>query len=285
MSLFGNPWVAGHSGVSRFPGLSTSTHRYRPPRQRPIPRDRLIRMEPPIPLPSPIKEGVKTFLGTSTKRKMARRTRTKRSSRRRKIYRRKRRTAQPYTMTKTFKSVIYKLLDPGNGTLAASILKLNSGFDPSGDVGGQQPLAWDQYTALYNKYAVAKWGVKIEYASTDNTNPLVVGFTPTTKSTALSAYAHYKECPGTISGIVTPDIDKFQLYTKGRVKPYLMPAGGKLLSDEECTALISTDPSKILYGHLWAQEIGASADPAHIHMVVTVYQTVVFFDPVIPARS
>lgn len=218
-------------------------------------------------------------------RRMPSKYRSRRSARRRKLYKKKRRTAQPYSMARTFKTCTYTTLNPGNGTLASAILQLNSAYDPTGLISTSQGLGFDQFETLYRRYAVVKWGVKIEYASTDNTNPLVVGFTPTTKDSALTAYAHYKECPGTISGIITPDIDKFQLYTKGRVKPYLLPKGGKLMNDEDCTALTSANPTKLLYGHLWAQEIGASADPALVHLVITIYQTLVFFDPIVPARS
>lgn len=266
----------GAGRTYRVQGLTTNTHR-RKPVSIPV---------PPVPeLHQGFRENVKTFLGTSTKMVKSRYRPTTNRRRRRKMYRRKRRTVQPYTMARTFKTVTYKSLNPGAGTIATAILNLNSAFDPTGNIGAEQPLAFDQYTALYKRYAVIKWGVKMEFVSTDNSNPVVVGFTPKTDNTALTAYAHYKEAPGTVSGVITPDIDKFVLYTKGRVSPYFLPKGGKILTDDTLSALISADPSKLLYGHLWAQDIAASADPSAVNCILTIYQTVVFYDPVIPSRS
>lgn len=183
------------------------------------------------------------------------------------------------------KSVINGTLNPAAGGLSAGIASLNSGFDPTGGLGSGQPLGWDQMTALYNKYCVIAWSVKIEWCTTDNTNPTMVGFTPTTQSSALTSYSHYKELPGTKSLIITPDIDKGQIFAKGGVKRYFVPPGGKLLSNENCTSSVGGSPTNILYGHVWAQAMDGSADPALLNYVVTIWQRIVFFDPVIPARS
>lgn len=207
--------------------------------------------------------------------------------RRRRPYRRVPRSVQPFSVLRTMKTVTYGSLNPGAGTLTAGTFNLNSGFDPTGAAGSGQPLGWDQMTALYNKYCVISWSVKIEFCTTDNAaaTATVVGFTPTTQSSALTTFAHYKELPGTVSAITTPDKDRITLFARGGVKKYFLPPGGKLLSNENLSAAIGGSPTNVLYGHYWAQSMDGAADPAVCNFIVTMWQKIVFFDPVIPARS
>ena len=88
------------------------------------------------------------------------------------------RTVQPYMISRNLKTVVVFSIDAGAGTIYQQSVKLNSAFDPTGTLGSGQPLGFDQYTALYQRCAVVKWSVKLEICSTDNTNPLVIGFTP-----------------------------------------------------------------------------------------------------------
>lgn len=205
---------------------------------------------------------------------------------RRKIQSRIPRTLSPYSIVRKLKSVFTYPLDPGAaGAISAATVKLSSAFDPAGGFGSGQPLGFDQYSTLYNRYAVIGWRVKIELVTTDNTNPTVVGFTPIVSSTTLTSLEHYKEIPGTVSMILTPDIDKGVLYARGSVKKHLLARGGKMLADDTVTAATTADPTRILHGHFWAQSVDAASDAAIVRAVVTLWQTVVFFVPVIPSRS
>lgn len=222
---------------------------------------------------------------TRTRMAYRKRARTRTRRRRRSFRRRVHRTAQPYSVTRVLKSVSTFDLDAGSSVLASYQMKLNSAYDPHGTAATSQGLGFDQYAALYNRYCVVGWAIKLEYVTTDNTHPLSVGFTPTTYSSALSTYTHYKECPGTVSQIVTPDIDRGRMLSRGGVKRWFLPPGGRLLAEHDLQALVSTDPAKILYGHVWAQPMQITADPATVRFVITMFQTVRFFDPVIPSRS
>lgn len=222
---------------------------------------------------------------------MPRRTRTatrkrQRSGfRRKKFYRRRRRDVQPYSIVRKLKSVCTFDLNSASGSIAAKVLKLNSGIDPMGDITGVQGLGWDQHTSLYRRYVVIAWAVKMEMVSTDNTHPIICGFTPTTDASSKTSYSHFKECPGTTSMILTPDVDKGRLFARGSVSRWMHPPGGKIRSDDTLWALVANDPSRILYGHIWTQQMQVTAEPDTVRWVLTVYQTIVFFDPLIPERS
>lgn len=196
------------------------------------------------------------------------------------------RAVQPYTIIRKFKTSVGFNLDPAvAGALSGNKIKLNSAYDPTGDLGSGQPLGYDQYTALYQRAAVIGWMVKIQLVSIDNTYPIVVGFTPMVSSTLLTAYDHYRELPGTVSTVVTPDVDKNFLSCKGRVKHFFLPRSARLLGDDTVTHGVGSDPSRILYGHIWAQALDKANDTNVVRIVMDVHQVVVFYVPEIPSRS
>lgn len=227
--------------------------------------------------------------GVGMVRQVVRRTRLSRRKRqrRRRPYRRVPRTVQPFSVLRTMKTVYNNSLNPGAGSLDYDYFQLNSGYDPTQTLSTQQPLGWDQMTALYNKYCVISWSAKIECVTTDNTATVatVIGFTPMTQSGNLTSFNHYKECPGTTSAITTPDMDRVTFFARGGVKKWFLPPGGKLLSNENLVSAVGGSPTNLLFGHLWAQAIDGASDPGAVNYIITIWQKIVFFDPVIPARS
>lgn len=219
---------------------------------------------------------------------MARRSgfKRKRGLRRRRRYGRVGRRLQPYSMSRWLKTSMYFALNAGGGTLTEQTVNLNNAYDPMGSASAQaQPLGWDQYTALYQRCTVVAWRVKIEAVSTDNTNALVIGFTPSRSSTALTSYNHYRELPSTVQRLMTPDIDKVIMGMKGSVKRWLAPPGSKILSVEELAGTATTGPARNLFAHVYAQALDESADPASVGIILTLQQLCVFHEPVVPARS
>lgn len=206
--------------------------------------------------------------------------------RQRRRYGRKIRTTLPYAIIRKLPTSFYSSLDAGAGTLTTDIIKLNSAYDSTGSVSASaQPMGMDQYEALYNRYCVVGWKLEIQFVSIDNTNPIVVGFTPTRQSASLTNQHRYMELPGTVWKVVSPDIDKVTLKTKGGIKRWLLPPGGKILTDSTLSAVYNADPSKLLYGHIWVQTQDSTADPAAIKYTAKLTQIITFFDPIAPARS
>lgn len=213
------------------------------------------------------------------------RRRFKRKGRRGRRFLRPSRTLQPFQVARWLTTSKHIQIDT-TASLGGQVIKLNSAFDPLGDASASyQPLGFEQYQALYKRYCVIGWRVSIEVISTDNTNPIVVGFTATTQSSLLTSWESYRELPATVQRAVTPDIDKTYIGMKGSVKKWLAPRSGKMLSIEELNALLTADPERLLYGHLYVHVIDGSADPAKVHLAFKMRQLVVFYDPVIPARS
>lgn len=224
---------------------------------------------------------------------MAKRSRTRTMTKRRRRFGRRRfkrnypgRSLQPYSVGRWLNTATYVSLNPAAGAITVSTMVLNSGFDPLGSASAtQQPLGFEQYEAMYNRYCVVAWKCFFECVSTDNSNPLVVGFTALPTINTLTSFQHYKELPSTVQRVITPDIDKVTFGMRGSVKRWLLPQGGKMLSDTDLSAVTTAYPTKILYGHLYAQAMDGSSDPAAVHIVIKMRQLIVFFDPKAPARS
>lgn len=267
--------------MSSFPVPRHPRPLARPRAQRPLPmRSRLIRTRGPykrIELSGPNVDRI-----MPARNALARR-RPRRYGRRR-LYRRVPRTLQPYSIARRLTSVYSTSLDAAAAFCSYAYLNLNSAFDPTGSLTTNLPMGFNQYKALYKRYCVIGYSLKLEFCGTDNTHPAMVGFTPMDDTTKRDL-EHYKELPGTVSSIVTPDIDKLTLYARGGIRRRMLPGGGKLLTDSTLSAAVTTNPTRILYGHIWCQPMDTSVDPTKVHVVITLRQTVVFFVPESPARS
>lgn len=76
-------------------------------------------------------------------------------------------TGVPTTMNLQMKTFDNKAIPIGAGTTHNEFaLKLNSTFDPTGDVGVVQPVGRDQIATLYGSYIVSSGNVKITFSNT-----------------------------------------------------------------------------------------------------------------------
>lgn len=194
----------------------------------------------------------------------------------------------PNAIIRRLSTTMRAQIDAAAGSaITAQVFSLNSAYDPTAAISAQQPLFFDQHMTIYQQYCVLGYKIKLQICSTDNTNPIVIGFTPMTTSTALTDPGHYIECKGTSYKIMTPDIDKVWLTNKGSVRKWLLPrGGGKLWMNDTYCGTASASPVTNLYGHLWISALASSGvDPATAHYIIKVEQIVKFFNPINPARS
>jgi len=259
--------------------LQRYAHRLRPAPVRPRIRD---------PYFEPIADEVAPSGGNisgRTQRRMPRRYRQRRRRGGRRRFRRnyRRRAVQPYKVVRQLKTVTFYPFDAGAGTISVGIINVNSANDPFAGLGTGQPLGHDQYAALYERSCVIGGRVTAAVTSTDGMNPIVAGVNINTSSSALTVYEHYAELPHTSMKLMTPEQDKITLGLRFGVGKYF--AGRKLLSDDRLTANIGSDPTDLLYAHFFVQSADKSANPANCLFVITLYQTVVYFKPKVPARS
>lgn len=193
----------------------------------------------------------------------------------------------PFQLVRRLQTVFRCDINPAaSSAVTALTFALNGATDPTLATSAQKPLFFNQYMTLYQQYTVLGYKILVEAVSSDNTNPIVLGFTPKTDSTTLTDPSYYIENKGTVHRMVTQDIDKVVFGAKGSIKKWLRPSGGTLTNDVTYSGTASANPTTILYGHLWAAAVnGASTDPSTVNLIVRIEQVVRFFNPITPARS
>lgn len=187
------------------------------------------------------------------------------------------------------KTTVYKSVDPGAAAGGHAIyvdhLKLNSALDPTGSYGSGKPLYFDEYALMYNRYQVLGYTVSVQAVSTDNTNPIVVGFCPMPEVTGLASWMNYREVKGNIQKILTADTDRTWFKVKGGIRKQMLPAGGQLADAETLQASVTTDPERKLHGHIYVAPMDDTTDVSAVKLIITITQLVKFFVPVIPIRD
>lgn len=238
--------------------------------------------------------GVKSQVKTTSSKSRTGMAMTRRYRRRRFRRGRKRIRRIPPTLAPRKKLVRLKLcqgiaLDPGaGGTIATVNFALNDIKDPEGASGTQQPLGFDQWAGLYQKFCVVGAKVWLKMYSSDATYTHVYGMHATTEANALTSFEHYRELPNTKMKMLSPDMDHNGMLGKYSIKRL---SGCKhLLSEERYWGSTTGDPSgaaspdELVYLQVFAQPLQGQ-DGAVQRGYITIEYLIVFFDPVIPSRS
>jgi len=216
------------------------------------------------------------------------RTRVNRRSKRRRYGRRRNYRLplfQPYTTYRRLRTVFANSYQLSANNLDGNMLKLNSVFDPTGNVNALQPMGFNILEQQYQKYTVVSYKVTIEAVSLDNTAPVAVGFCPTRESTLQGTYLQYKETQGNVTRVMTPDQDKIVFQNAGSIKKWMLPPRSSIYSDDLLSAVVTADPSRILYGHVYVQALDTTEDLGSVRLLCTIDQVVRFYEPKHQPRS
>lgn len=160
----------------------------------------------------------------------------------------------------------------------------SSGFDPYVAVGGHQPMYYDQYAAMYQRYTVMGVAYYIECATDQATNgPLFItctmnsdAATPTTLSTA-------RERTGTKETCVSHGY-KGILKGYASVKKIFGASGRTIMTDDQYSALVTANPLRVAYLIFQIWNVSGTASVS-IHLSVRLKYYVRFFDPTDPSPS
>lgn len=157
-------------------------------------------------------------------------------------------------------------------------------YDPYVAVGGHQPMFFDQYAAMYQRYTVMGIAYEVQACTDSATNgPLIITVTPSGVGSSPTSISIARERAGTKESITSHGY-------KGRIKGYISVAKmlgvdrRKLLTDDQYSALVSANPSQMAYLTLQAwNSSGTSAIAVYITLRLTYYCR--FFDPTDPSQS
>lgn len=160
------------------------------------------------------------------------------------------------------------------------VMQINSLFDPNSTGAGHQPMGFDTWSAMYNRYIVHGVKYDITFVNNSATSISYCGLVASNSAAALTASTSLEQSRG-INDIITATTGSktlkrwsgyFNLASVTGVKK------SKYNSDDFYQSVVTTSPSETIALHLFSQDVGlASNINIIIRCRLTFYAT--FFDP------
>jgi len=153
----------------------------------------------------------------------------------------------------------------GSATTVDRVYNLNSLYDPDFTGAGHQPLGFDQWSALYNRYLVLSCKVKIVFAQGSTGSDTVVGYAGINGLSASGTAVQVREfiespysdfyvfgnSPGQPSKVFTAHLFPNKITGASKMK---------YESDDVYQATISANPSELICLHVFAQDASLSTN-------------------------
>ena len=170
----------------------------------------------------------------------------------------------------------------GAGTLGITYFRAIGLFDPTFAVGGHQPMGFDQYMAMYQKYTVL--GSKITFEFIVQSVPQAVGI-QLIKGTATS-YADYAQITENGMSVVkiVPSLSAVCQTVVLEQKTSVTFGDVDVLDDPELSGTVSADPVETLLFGVFSQDVDSTSVAICQGMVVIEYD-VLFTTPLQLAQS
>ena len=188
-------------------------------------------------------------------------------------------------------------LNPGTAGVISRVYRANSVYDPYQGTGGGQPMSFDSWAAIYNKYTVvgSKCTVIPVLTATAQVNPAYFGVSldtdPTNYSSVMSSVPQLLEQKYKDSTQIKQAglVQSTGLNTKKNIaiktfSPKKWFGVTNVMDGANHSALVTANPSSEAYFQVWAASINSN-DPGSVNFLVTLEYIVLFRDPVIQVRS
>lgn len=149
-------------------------------------------------------------------------------------------------------------LDTASTGYAEKVFRMNSIYDPNFTDAGHQPLFYDQWATIYDRYRVTEVEAYFQFVSASGAEGYVVGMIPTHSSSTATGYSDQFEEPHAIfkaiGGVSTP-----VRALRGKWKlPQLFGLTAMEYSDLSYCADFGSNPADVYFLHLRAQTLDAS---------------------------
>lgn len=172
------------------------------------------------------------------------------------------------------------VINPGTlGAIATTTYKLNSMF-------AHQPSGYDQLALLYQRYRVESAKIEFKVAADSFTfgsnGSFMMGIMITDTATPPGGYRQSLE-----NGMTAYDLIPAGADGRGSVSVDVNMANlvGRVKSDDELSALVTADPAKIIYCHLFIQAVNSALDISAIGFSALIEFNSKFLEPIQVAAS
>lgn len=182
-------------------------------------------------------------------------------------------------------------LNPAASSVATYVFRANSVYDPNFTVTGHQPLGFDQWAAIYNRYTVLGSKITLSPSPADLTNvyPVQYGVILSDDSADIASLTSTEILEGKYGSDRPKQIGTDLLTPKNprAVKKFSAKKffGTKdVLGGAAYGASVTANPSQDAYFHCYSQSIG-STDGASLNFTAIVDYIVMFHNPVTMTSS
>lgn len=170
--------------------------------------------------------------------------------------------------------------------IAQYVFRGNSCFDPNYTGTGHQPLYFDQYSAIYNKYRVVGSSIRVDVVNHSIDSAAHFAVFPSTDTQTFTSMSQVMEQGRARSPKIIP---LSQFGPMPIVKTYCSSRKALGLTkiqmgDDTVEALIGQNPSQVWYWNIVTESTTSTVDIDQIYVVKIVYY-VQFFDRAIVASS
>lgn len=186
------------------------------------------------------------------------------------------------TLIQKFKYVDKITLNPGVSTSATYSFRLNSLYDPDLTGTGHQPIGFDQLVGVfYNHYTVLGARIKCTFVSASDSataGAAVVGIELSGNATPTTAIPDLYEQGRSKMKVLTSNVanQKVTVTHNCSVKKFL---GQNPLDEDANAGSDSSNPSELIYFHIFASGVNDTYDPNTMNVIVELEQVAMLHEP------
>lgn len=170
-------------------------------------------------------------------------------------------------------------LDAPSGGVAASLFRINSGYDPAVSFGGGQPKGLDQYFALYDKCVVTSAKIIVKAVTNTTVNCGLFGVSLRNDTGVSLEPRNYIEDPNSVHAVFCaydPNKEVSLTYTP---KWFGDSKTESAQEDDELHFTAGADAGKICNAHVFVAALQSTHDPGPVFVQVYIEYSFCFFEP------
>lgn len=167
-----------------------------------------------------------------------------------------------------------------SGAYTSNVFRGNGPFDPDQTGTGAQPVWYDDYSAMYNRYRCVGSRITVTFCHYTNSNvALVAGVTPQHQTTSMASLVFAMAQPYTTVTCNTPHNVGRTVSQALTTAKYLGYSQTGFMGSDAVQCLYSTVPSHQWYWHVFARSVDSSTTLSMAALVYLDYD-IIWFDKV-----
>jgi len=188
----------------------------------------------------------------------------------------------PAKMAVKLVSVQQDTINPGANSPAVRVIRTNDCYDWWDGIGNNQARGFDQWSAMYERYCVVGYVVRVnfEMKGTTESDSVLVGMCHKKNTTTYAQNRGYLEhfTYPKVQRALSQYSDKVVLSIRGNPNKEIH-VSNPMEERSTVNALVTSSPTHPHYVHIWAAGAHTLDDPSTVDITVTLTQIVVFNEP------